>query len=107
METPPLSGCYGRIGTQVRVSITGRRATRILPGALKIGTGAVLLWITDVWQEQTPPHFLPMIRSHWRGRRIVVCEDRGTPPTTEDTREFAQALHLELRLLPPATPKLK
>ena len=105
-ETPPLYGCYGRIGTQVRVPITGSRAKRILHGVINIWTGAVLLLITDVWNEQTHQYFLTLIRSHWRGWQIVVFEDRGTPHTTEDTRELAKDLHLELRFLPTATPKL-
>jgi len=105
-ETPPLYGCCGRIGTQVRVPITGSRAKRILHGVLNIDTGAVLLLITDVWNEQTHQYFLTMIRSHWRGWRIVVVEDRGTPHTTEDTRECAKDLHIALRFLPTATPKL-
>ena len=32
-ETPPLYACYGHIGEQVRVPITGNRAKRILHGA--------------------------------------------------------------------------
>jgi transposase len=105
-ETPPLSGGYGRSGPQVRVPITGSRAKRILHGALNINTGAVRLVMTAVWNEQTQQHFLPRVRSHWRGWRIVVFEDRGTPHTTEDTRAFAKDLHLALRFLPTATPKL-
>jgi len=105
-ETPPLYGCYGRSGTQVRVPITGSRAKRLLHGVLNIDTGAVLLLITDIWHEQTPQYFLAMIRSYWRGWRIIVLEDRGTPHTTEDTRACAKALHIALRFLPTATPKL-
>lgn len=105
-ETPPLSGCYGRVGSQVRVPITGSRAKRILQGVINIRTGAILLLITEVWNEQTHQHFLTLIRSHWRGWRIVVFEDRGTPPTTEDTREFAKDLHIARRFRPTATPKL-
>jgi len=91
-ETPPLYGCYGRSGTQVRVPITGSRAKRLLHGVLNIDTGAVLLLITDIWHEQTPQYFLAMIRSYWRGWRIIVLEDRGTPHTTEDTRACAKKL---------------
>jgi transposase len=105
-ETPPLYGCYGRIGTQVRVPITGSRAKRILHGVLNIDTGTVLLLITDIWNEQTHQYFLAMIRSYWRGWRIIVLEDRGTPHTTEDTRKCAKDLHIALRFLPTATPKL-
>ena len=63
-ETPPLYGCYGRMGTQVRVPITGSRAKRILHGVINIWTGAVLLLITDVWNEQTHQYSLTLIRSH-------------------------------------------
>jgi hypothetical protein len=38
-ETPPLYCCYGRIGQQVCIPITGNRAKRILHGALNIRTG--------------------------------------------------------------------
>jgi len=55
------------------------------------------------------PHqfFLQMIRSQWRGWPIVLCEERGSPHTAEDSRELATALPREVRLLPPATPRLK
>lgn len=105
-ETPPLYSCYGRRGQQVIVPITGNRARRVLHGVLNIHTGAVLLLITDVWNEQTHQYFLQMLRAHWGGWNIVVFEDRGTPHLTDDTRELAHALHLELRFLPVATPKL-
>ena len=36
-ETPPLYSCYGHIGEQVRVPITGNRAKRILHGAINVG----------------------------------------------------------------------
>ena len=38
-ETPPLHCCYGHIGQQVRVPITGNRAKRILHGAINVRTG--------------------------------------------------------------------
>jgi hypothetical protein len=105
-ETPPLYSCYGRIGQQVCVPITGNRARRVLHGVLNISTGDVLLLITDVWNEQTHQFFLQMIRSHWRGWQIVLFEDRGSPHTAEDSRKLATALHMEVRLLPTATPRL-
>jgi len=40
-ETPPLSSCYGRLGQQVRIPITGNRAKRVLHGALNVRTGAI------------------------------------------------------------------
>jgi transposase len=105
-ETPPLYSCYGRCGQEVAVPITGNRAKRILHGAINIRTGEVLLLITEVWIEHTHQFFLQMIRSHWRGWRIVLFEDRGTPHTAEDSLELATDLGIEVRLLPRATPEL-
>jgi hypothetical protein len=44
-ETPPLYSCYGPIGAQVRVPITGSRAKRILHGAINLKSGYVALLI--------------------------------------------------------------
>jgi hypothetical protein len=105
-ETPPLYSCYGRIGAQVRVPISGNRAKRILPGVLNVRSGDVLLLITEEWVQETPQAFLRMIRAHWRGRQAVLFEDRGSPHTAEESQGAARALALELRFLPTATPEL-
>ena len=42
-EVPPLYCCYGHIGAQVRVPITGGHARRILHGAINVGSGDVVL----------------------------------------------------------------
>ena len=105
-ETPPLRCCYGRIGHQVCIPITGNRAKRILHGALNISTGDLLLLITEVWDEVTHQYFLQMIRAHWRGWQIVLFEDRGTPHTAEGSLEVAGALGIQIRWLPRATPEL-
>ena len=105
-ETPPLYSCYGRIGTQVRVPITGNHSKRILHGVLNVLSGDVLLLITEEWVQETHQAFLRMIRAHWRGWHVVLFEDRGSPHTAEESREVARDLALELRLLPTATPEL-
>lgn len=105
-ETPPLSSCYGRMGTQVRVPISGTRRKRSLPGVLHIRSGAVVLLITDEWVQETHQYFLTMLRAQWRGWRIVLFEDRGSPPTAEERVELAQSLGIALRFLPRATPEL-
>jgi transposase len=94
------------MGEQVRVPITGNRRKRILHGVLNIGSGEVLLLITDEWAQAAHQCFLSMIRAHWRGWQIVVVEDRGSPHTAEDSLELAQTLGLEVRFLPRATPAL-
>jgi DDE superfamily endonuclease len=105
-ETPPPYCCYGHIGQQVRVPITGSRARRVVHGALNLLTGDVLLLITDTRNEVTHQYFLQMIRSHWRGWRLILSEDRGSPHTAEDSLELAQALGIQVRLLPTACPEL-
>jgi transposase len=105
-ETPPLYACYGRIGEQVCVPITGTHARRVLHGVLNIHSGEVLLLITEEWVQETHQAFLTMIRSHWRGWPIVLFEDRGSPHTADASRELAKDLHIEVRFLPIATPEL-
>ena len=105
-ETPPLYSCYGRIGEQVCVPITGNRAKRILHGALNVRSGDVLLLITDEWVQETHQYFLRMLRTHWRGWSIVCFEDQGSPHTAEDSLALASDLAIELRFLPTATPEL-
>lgn len=105
-ETPPLYSCYGRRGQAVEVPITGNRTKRILHGAINISTGDVALLISYEWTQQTHQIFLQIIRSHWRGWNIVLFEDRGSPHTAADSWALAIQLHIEIRLLPRATPEL-
>jgi hypothetical protein len=88
-ETPPLYSGYGRIGTQVRVPSSGTRRKRILHGVLNIRSGAGLLLISDEWVQETQQYFLAMLRAQWRGWRIVLFEDRGSPHTAEESVELA------------------
>ena len=76
-ETPPLYRCYGRIGQQVQVPITGNRRTRVLHGGINIWSGAVWLLITDEWVQETHLYFLSLIRAHWRGWHIVLVKTGG------------------------------
>ena len=55
---------------------------------------------------ETHQAFLKLIRLHWRGWRLVLFQDRGTPHTAEESRELAHELGIEVRWLPRATPGL-
>jgi hypothetical protein len=105
-ETPPLYAAYGHRGQQVRVPITGNRAKRILHGALNVGSGDVVLLITEVWQQEEHQAFLSMVRSHWRGWHAVLFEDRAGQHKAPASRACAAQLGIEVRLLPKATPEL-
>lgn len=86
--------------------ITGNRRKRILHGCLNVASGDALLFISAEWVQETHQAFLRMIRAHWRGWRVVLFEDRGTPHTADESREVAHSLGIEVRLLPRATPEL-
>src|SRR3954454_2130229 len=77
-ETPPLYNCYGPIGEQVRVPISGEHAKRVLHGAINIRSGDLALLITEDWTQDTHEAFLRMVRAHWRGWNLVVFEDRAS-----------------------------
>src|SRR5215468_12084241 len=62
-ETPPLYCCYGRVGQQVSVPISGSHKRRILHGALNVGTGDVVLEVTKEWTQGTSQGFLSLVRS--------------------------------------------
>src|SRR3954451_19909649 len=105
-ETPPLYHCYGHVGQQVRVPITGNRGKRILHGAVNVGSGGAELMGSQEWTQQTSQLFLSQVRSHWRGWNIVLFEDRAGQHTAEDSLEWAEELGIAVRLLPRATPEL-
>jgi len=105
-ETPPLYCCYGRIGRQVSVPISGGHKRRILHGALNVATGDVQLLVTADWTQWEHQHFLNVIRAHWRGWNVVLFEDRAGQHTAAGSRWMAKACGFEVRLLPRATPEL-
>jgi len=105
-ETPPLYACYGRIGTQVEVPISGNRGKRILHGALNVATSDVALWVSEEWNQVTHPEFLTQVRRHWCGWHIVLFEDRASQHTADESWWQTVELGIEARLLPTAMPEL-
>jgi DDE superfamily endonuclease len=105
-ETPPLYCCYGRVGQQVSVPISGSHARRILHGAINVGSGDVLLLVTEAWTQVEHQHVLDLIRAHRRGWQIVLFEDRASQHTVPRSRRVAALGSIEVRLLPKATPEL-
>ena len=105
-ETPPLYCCYGRIGHQMSVPITGSHKRRILHGALNVGTGDVALEVTAEWNQVTHRAFLSLVRAHWRGWHLVLFEDRAGQHTAPASLLWADCLGIEIRWLPRATPEL-
>ena len=94
-ETPPLYSCYGHIGEQVRVPITGNRSKRILHGAIDVATGDVSLLITKEWTKEMHQGFLSMIRSRWRGIGKEVAQPVDAP--VDSGRERPQTGCFDIR----------
>lgn len=105
-ETPPLYCCYGHIGQQTRIPISGGHARRVPHGALNVRSGDVLLLVTKDWTQIEHQHFLNLIRDHWRGWNIVLFADRATQHTCPRSWWMAAACAIAVRLLPKATPEL-
>jgi len=105
-ETPPLRAAWGRQGQQVSIPITGNRGRRVLYGALNLRSGKLELASSLHWAQEGFQAFLQHIRRRWRGWRIVLFLDRGSPHTARRSRELAQTLAIELRWLPTACPEL-
>jgi hypothetical protein len=105
-ETPPLRACWSRAGAQAEVPITGNRSRRVLYGALSVRTGSACLDEAGRWDQRTFQEHLRHVRSVWRGWRVVLFVDRGSPHTARASRALAEALGIELRFLPTACPEL-
>lgn len=105
-ETPPLRAAWARRGEQARVPITGERAKRVVWGALHIGTGHMVLEVTERWNQEGFQALLHAIRSRWRDEHVVVFLDRGSPHRARRSREWARRLRIDLRFLPAACPHL-
>jgi len=106
-QTPPLRACWSRIGEPAEVPITGNRAKRVVYGTLNIGSGALCLDHTsENWNQSTFQAHLRRVRSQWRGWRIVLFLDRGSPHRAKATRALAKRLGIEFRFLPTACPEL-
>jgi hypothetical protein len=105
-ETPPLYSCYGRIGQQVSIPISGGHARRILHGTINVHSGEVFLWISKDWTQVEHRHFLCLVRNHWRGWHIVLFEDRASQHTCPGSVGVADRCGMGIRLLPKSTPKL-
>lgn len=105
-ETPPLRIAWGKIGQQICIPITGNRGKRVLYGALNLRSGKLELASSLRWAQDAFQTFLQQLRRRWRGWRIVLFLDRGSPHTAQRSREVARTLDIELRFLPTACPEL-
>ncbi len=105
-ETPPLRIAWGKRGQQISVPITGNRGKRVLYGALNLRSGKLELASSLRWAQEDFQLLGQQVRRRWRGWRIVLFLDRGSPHTARGSRPLAKARGIELRFLPTACPEL-
>lgn len=105
-ETPPLRAAWALRGHQAQVPITGNKSKRVIFGAINHKTGSLTVMKARWWNQDTYQAFLRKLRGHWRGWRIIVFLDKGTPHTAKRSRALAHSLSIEERWLPTACPEL-
>jgi hypothetical protein len=104
-STPPLRAKWALQGTQALVPIIGDHTRRVLYGTMSL-RGSLLIHDTlECNQEEFQIH-LHMIRSLWRGWKIILFLDRASSHTAEESLWLADDLGITLRWLPVACPKL-
>jgi transposase len=103
--TPPLRAKWALQGTQAVVPISGEHKSRILYGTMSLRGGLLIHDTPECNQEEFQIH-LRMMRSLWRGWKIVLFLDRAPSHKAEESIILAEELHIALRWLPVACPKL-
>jgi transposase len=102
---PPLRAKWALQGTQPVVAILGDHTRRVLSGTMSVRGGLLSHDAPQFHQEEWQTH-LCMMRSLWRGWKLVLCLDRAPSHTAEESIAFAEDLGIALRWLPVAGPKL-
>jgi hypothetical protein len=105
-ETPPLRAAWSRRGEPAEVPVTGNRGRRVVFAALNAKSGAVRVDDAKQWNGESFREHLRAVRRTWRGWRIVLFLDRGSPHTAGPSRALAAELGVEVRWLPTACPEL-
>jgi transposase len=102
---PPLRAKWALQGTQPVVAILGDHIRRVLYGTMSLRGGLLIHDAPQFNQEEFQTH-LCMMRSLWRGWKLVLFLDRAPSHTAEESIALAEDLGIALRWLPVACPKL-
>jgi hypothetical protein len=103
---PPLRSAWGLRGQRVEVPISGFNARRVVFGTINIETGRRLFLARPRQRGEDFRAFLPMIRSHYRGRHVALLLDEDPSHTAGGSRDLAAALDIKLFWLPKRCPEL-
>jgi hypothetical protein len=103
---PPLRGAWGLRGQRVEVPISGFNARRVVFGTINIETGHRLFLARPRQRGEDFRAFLPMIRSHYRGRHVALLLDEDPSHTAAGSQDLAATLDIKLFWLPKRCPEL-
>lgn len=103
---PPLRAGWAPRGQQVRVSITGRNARRVIFGALDLRTGHRVLMCREHARAPDFCAFLQELRHRHRDRPLALLLDEDSCHTAKMSQQLASKLDIRLLWLPYRAPEL-
>jgi hypothetical protein len=103
---PPLRAGWAPIGQQVRVSITGRNARRVVFGTINLRTGHRALLCHEHGRAPDFCAFLAELRHRHRDRPLALLLDADSCHTAKMSQRLASRLNIRLLWLPYRSPEL-
>jgi transposase len=98
---PPLRAAWSRVGPPALVPVTGRKAKRVLCGAINVRTGRRVVLCRQQAGGADARMFLIELRRHYRqARTLWLLLDRAPAHTDARTMQLAADLRIELVWLP-------
>jgi transposase len=103
---PPLRAAWSPRGQPKEVLLSGRNGRRVVFGAMNLRTGRRVLLARDRQRAGDFQAFLRVVRSAYRGWRVVLLLDEDPSHTAKGSVALAERFGMELLWLPKRAPKL-
>lgn len=103
---PPLRAAWSPRGHPKEVRLSGRNGRRVVFGAMNLRTGRRVLLARDRQRAGDFQAFLRVVRSAYRGWRVVLILDEDPSHTAKGSVALAERFGIELLWLPKRAPKL-
>lgn len=103
---PPLRACWSRRGEAKKVVLSGRNEKRVIFGALNLCTGRRVFLVAERNRQGDFCSFLRLIRTHYRGRHVMLLLDSNPSHEARASELLAEQLGIELVWLPKRSPEL-
>lgn len=103
---PPLRSAWSPRGHPKEVRLTGRNGRRVVFGAMNMRTGRRLFLARERQQAGDFQALLRVVRSAYRGWRVVLLLDEDPSHTAKGSVSLAERFGIESLWLPKRAPKL-